>query len=262
MNKKKILAAVLAGFMTVSLAAPALADEIDVSNQTGAETLQDGTYDADVTFDFQMLRINPYYNNGKSTLVVNNGTKNLTFTLISTGWDRFYIGSVGDAAAASEEQRIQPKTVSVYKGYDSAKLSSLKAGKKKITVKWKKIKNYDDAYQFTIPIINDGGTDFAARGTSSGKWYAHSLTYKIDQNNNNGQTVLAANTTGFEVQYSLKKDFSSSKTKKIVGGTKKTATINKLKSKKKYYVHVRAIQTTENGDTYSDWSAAKTVKVK
>lgn len=59
----------------------------------------------------------------------------------------------------------------------------------------------------------------------------------------------------YQVQYSLKKTFKGAK-KKVTSKAK--ITIKKLKSKKKYYVRVRAI----NGKDYGAFSAKKTVKVK
>lgn len=66
--------------------------------------------------------------------------------------------------------------------------------------------------------------------------------------------------TGYQVQYSTSKSFTSAKTKT----TKKTSvTLKKLTSKKTYYVRVRAFVTNSDGSkTYSKWSTVKKVKVK
>lgn len=70
--------------------------------------------------------------------------------------------------------------------------------------------------------------------------------------------------SGYLVQYSTSKKFTKKTTKKlIVKGAKKTsATIKKLKSKKKYYVRVRAYKNAKSGKLYGSWSKVKTVKVK
>lgn len=72
--------------------------------------------------------------------------------------------------------------------------------------------------------------------------------------------------TGYEIQYSLKKDFSGSTKTKAVSRKKTSVKISKLKSKKKYYVRVRTYKTVRfNGKSvkvYSAWSKTKNVKVK
>ncbi len=73
--------------------------------------------------------------------------------------------------------------------------------------------------------------------------------------------------TGYQVQYSLNKNFKNAKTVNI-SSNKNTATIKKLTSNKKYYVRVRAnakysSNKSKNGlYKYSSWSNVKTVKAK
>ena len=70
------------------------------------------------------------------------------------------------------------------------------------------------------------------------------------------------NVSGFQVQYSLKKSFKSAKKKTVNNASATSKKIKKLKSKKKYYVRVRAFNKTEVGTLYSSWSKAKKVKAK
>ena len=70
-------------------------------------------------------------------------------------------------------------------------------------------------------------------------------------------------TTGYQVQYSTKKDFSSGNKTINVKKNKTTSTsAKKLKAKKKYYVRVRTYKTVSGKKYYSSWSASKTVKTK
>ena len=73
-------------------------------------------------------------------------------------------------------------------------------------------------------------------------------------------------TTGYQIQYSTSKKFSSSKTKMISKNKTLSKTVSKLKKKKKYYVRVRTYKNVKiNGKTvriYSNWSKVKTVKTK
>jgi len=96
---------------------------------------------------------------------------------------------------------IQPKAI---------KLSEIKAGSKKLTVKWKKGSGID----------------------------------------------------GYEIQYSMKKDFSNAKKVTISKASATSTTIEKLKSKKTYYVRIRTFKNA-GGVTYtSAWSEVKSKKTK
>ena len=64
---------------------------------------------------------------------------------------------------------------------------------------------------------------------------------------------------GYEIQYATNKSLKNAKIKR----TKKTSTaISKLKSKKTYYVRVRAYTKNGKSRTYGAWSKVKKVKVK
>ena len=70
-------------------------------------------------------------------------------------------------------------------------------------------------------------------------------------------------TSGYQLQYCLKKSFAS-KTKTItIGKSKKVEkTVKKLKGKRRYYVRVRTFKTVGGVRFCSDWSAAKSVKTR
>ena len=78
----------------------------------------------------------------------------------------------------------------------------------------------------------------------------------------------SSQTTGYQIQYSTKKNFKGSTTKNVTVNKNKTVTksISKLSANKKYYVRIRTYKTLKvNGKStkiYSDWSKAKTVKTK
>ena len=70
--------------------------------------------------------------------------------------------------------------------------------------------------------------------------------------------------TGYIVEYSTSKKFTSKTTKKVTikkGKTTKT-TLKKLKSGKKYYVRVKAYRTEGKKTVYGSYSSVKTVKAK
>lgn len=97
--------------------------------------------------------------------------------------------------------KIVPKAVSI---------SSLKAGAKKLTVKWKKGSSID----------------------------------------------------GYEIQYSLKKNFASKKTKTVTKAGTTSQVIKNLKKGKIYYVRIRTYKIVKGVKYYSAWSAVKHAKVK
>ena len=92
----------------------------------------------------------------------------------------------------------------------AVKISSLKAGKKMLTVKW-------------------------GRGLG------------ID---------------GYEIQYGLKKDFKGAKKLTVTREKTTSAELKKLKSKKTYYVRIRAFKKVKGRKYYSDWSKTLKKKVK
>ena len=67
---------------------------------------------------------------------------------------------------------------------------------------------------------------------------------------------------GYQIQYSLKKNFKSSKTVTIKKSSTTSKTISKLKRKKKYYVRVRTYREVLGKKYYSSWSSTKNKKTK
>ena len=68
--------------------------------------------------------------------------------------------------------------------------------------------------------------------------------------------------TGYQIQYSPKKNFKGGKKVTIKKASTTSKKIKKLKSKKKYYVRVRTYKIYNGKKYYSKWSDAKTVKIK
>ncbi len=68
--------------------------------------------------------------------------------------------------------------------------------------------------------------------------------------------------SGYQIQYSTSSSFKTYKTVTVSGKSKSSKTISGLKSKKKYYVRVRAYYKTSAGTTYGAWSSKKSVKTK
>lgn len=74
------------------------------------------------------------------------------------------------------------------------------------------------------------------------------------------------NVSGYQIQYSLYKNFKKSKILSVLNNKKTSKTINKLKSGKKYYVRIRTYNTIKinkkNKKLYSKWSSIKSIKTR
>lgn len=69
--------------------------------------------------------------------------------------------------------------------------------------------------------------------------------------------------SGYQVQYSKKKNFSSViATKTVSGGSKTSYTGNNFTKGKKYYVRVRSYKTVNGKKYYSAWSKVQSIKCK
>lgn len=73
---------------------------------------------------------------------------------------------------------------------------------------------------------------------------------------------MTTQTSGYQIQYATRKNFSKAKSKTITGRTKIRTKIKKLKSGKKYYVRIRTFKTVNGKKYYSKWSKIKSIKVK
>ena len=69
-------------------------------------------------------------------------------------------------------------------------------------------------------------------------------------------------TTGYQIQYSLNKNFKSAKTITVKGAKNTDQAVKKLKSKKKYFVRIRTYKAVKSKKYYSKWSKSKSVKTK
>ena len=68
--------------------------------------------------------------------------------------------------------------------------------------------------------------------------------------------------SGYEIQYSLKKNFKKSKTIKIKKNSATSKTIKNLKNKKKYYVRIRTYRKVDGNIYRSAWSKTRSIKTK
>lgn len=75
-------------------------------------------------------------------------------------------------------------------------------------------------------------------------------------------TKKSTQVTGYQIQYSTSKSFSSYKTKTLTSYKTTSATLTGLKAKTTYYVRVRTYKTVNGVKYYSGWSTVKYLKTK
>ncbi|MBE6816713.1 MAG: fibronectin type III domain-containing protein [Ruminococcaceae bacterium] len=120
--------------------------------------------------------------------------------------------------------------------------------------------------------VGTATTKITFKGNYSG---TKSLTFKINPKATSLKKVAAGKkaftatwnkqatqTTGYEIQYSLKSNFSGAKTYTVKKNATTKATVKSLKAKKKYYVRIRTYKTVGKTKYYSSWSKTITVKTK
>ena len=70
------------------------------------------------------------------------------------------------------------------------------------------------------------------------------------------------NVSGYQIQYSTDKSYKNKKTVSLSNPKTAKKTIKNLKSKKKYYVRIRAYKKVSKKTYYSSWSKSKSIKTK
>ena len=131
----------------------------------------------------------------------------------------------------------------------SGNVTPLKAGKTTITILASENENYTAASaDIKITVIPKKVTLKKPKSVSS---KTANVTWKKDK------TV-----SGYEIQYSLKKNFSSKKLVTIKNANTASAKIKKLQKKKTYYIRIRSFVQTSSGTIRSNFSKVQTVKIK
>lgn len=125
------------------------------------------------------------------------------------------------------------------------------------------IGDYGGFKETTFKIIPKGASILKPKAKKKAitvKWKKQGSKMKYQDDNYDTKSGYI---TGYQVQYSLKSNFKSAKTKTVPGYKNISLKVKKLKAKKKYYVRVRTYMTVKDvGTFYSKWSAKKAVKTK
>ncbi len=165
-----------------------------------------------------------------------------TFTLSATSYT--YNGAVKKPTVTVKDSA--GKTISSSNYTVTYATGRKNVGTYKVTVKMKG--NYTGTKTLTFK-INPAKTT-VSKVTPATKSLKVSITKKSTQ------------VTGYQIQYSTSKSFTSPKTKTITSYKTTSTTISSLKAKTTYYVRVRTYKTVSGVKYYSGWSTAKSAKTK
>lgn len=118
-------------------------------------------------------------------------------------------------------------------------------------------------YQYKVVPVS-GSTTGSGTSTSTVRLKAVALS-SVKNLSSKAMTVKWKKTTkvtGYQIQYSTSKTFSSAnKTKKVSGASKSSVKLSSLKKGKTYYVRIRTYKVVNGKTYYSAWSTQKSVKI-
>ncbi|MCD8354378.1 MAG: fibronectin type III domain-containing protein [Clostridiales bacterium] len=121
-------------------------------------------------------------------------------------------------------------------------------------------------YQYKVYAVNDSGKSSASATKTIYRLTAKHFTRAKNVKGKKISLKWTRNTraTGYVIQYSTSKSFTSSTTKtvKIKGNKNLTTTLKNLKKGKTYYIRMRAYKTSGSVTSYAGWSKVKKVKVR
>ncbi len=119
-------------------------------------------------------------------------------------------------------------------------------------------------YYFRVKSSNTGNYSFKISSYNETKKPARVTLSSLKSTKKKRATIKwkkISDVSGYQIQYAKSKKFKGKKTL-TVGGSIINKTINKLSSKKKYYVRIRAYKIVAGKNKYGSWSKVKTVKIK
>ena len=221
-----------------------------------------------------------YYNaeDPENTDLVNAGTgAKLTVEISQTAAGNYIGGAAAKPVYTIVPKEIKPSVKAADRTYTGKAITpsvTVKDGTKTL----KKGVDYTVDYGTGRRNVGQYRVSVTLQGNYSG---SGSASFKINPKGTALSAVLAGNKkftakwkkqtakmarstiTGYQLQYSLKKGFTSGSRKDTVKGAgKNSRTVKKLKSGKYYYVRIRTYKTVSGVKCYSPWSSAKRVKIK
>ena len=122
-------------------------------------------------------------------------------------------------------------------------------GSARITIRSSATAGYNAATKHITVTVNPAGTTLTTAKNLSGR---------------KAQIIWKKNryVTGYEIQYSVNKNFRSGSKKTVSGASKTKYTLTKLQKNKTYYVRIRTYKKSGTKKYYSSWSKEKAVRIR
>ena len=122
-------------------------------------------------------------------------------------------------------------------------------GSARITIRSSATAGYNAATKSITVTVNPAGTTLMKAKNLSGR--KAQITWKKNRY-----------VTGYEIQYSVNKNFRSGSKKTVSGVSKTKYTLTKLQKNKTYYVRIRTYKKSGTKKYYSSWSKVKAVRIR
>ena len=122
-------------------------------------------------------------------------------------------------------------------------------GSARITIRSSATAGYNAATKSITVTVNPAGTTLMTAKNLSGR--KAQLTWKKNRY-----------VTGYEIQYSVNKNFRSGSKKTVSGVSKTKYSLTKLQKNKTYYVRIRTYKKSGTKKYYSSWSKVKAVRIR
>ena len=151
-------------------------------------------------------------------------------------------------------------------GYDiyrnSKKVKTITSG---TTVTWTDTAANTNNTKYVYKVVAKASTGASTLSKSLTTYKVTAPTNRSAVNTATRKAVLTwtrnASANGYQVQYSLTSSFSGAKTVTITRNATLTTTVSSLTKGKTYYTRIRAYKTVGSTKYYSNWSAARSVKI-
>ena len=180
------------------------------------------------------------------------GTKTVTFKIVPAEISKTVISAIknqtytGKAVKPKLTVKFNKKKLAAGTDYTLSYKNNKAVGNATVTVKG--LGNFTGSVKATFTIIPKPVKLTALEAAGSGR-----LTVRWK---------TGSGVSGYQIEYSLKKNFSKSAKVKVAGAGKKEKRISGLAKGKTYYVRIRSYKTVKGKQIYSDWSAAMKQKTK
>ena len=145
--------------------------------------------------------------------------------------------------------------------YKSSSSSVKVSSSGKVTI----AKNYVGKATITISVAQKGIYNAASKKVTVTVKPAKTVISQVTNSAANKVTVKGkkpAGVGGYQIQYSVKSDFSTAGKLTITSGSTLSRVISSLVKNKKYYIRIRAYKKVSGTNYYGAWSAVKSVTIK